>query len=59
MANVTQDKTVVRVAASLGEFTNMLSDAANAAGLISFVPDRVEVHDNGDGWEIVFEKDNV
>lgn len=55
MASTTSDKRVVRVALSNAELTNMLGEKALAAGFIDFTPDYVELVNNGDGWEAVFE----
>jgi hypothetical protein len=57
MAITTSDKRVVRVEVSQEELTALLSAQANAAGIIDFAPDRVDMINNGDGWEVLFEKD--
>jgi hypothetical protein len=59
MAVTTSDKRVVRVSITGEELTTLLSTQAKAAGIIDFDPDRVDLLNNGDGWEVIFDKDTV
>lgn len=59
MANTTKDTRVVRVAVTHAELASVIGEKAIETGLIDFMPDRVEVFQALDGFEIVFEKDTV
>ena len=59
MANTTKDTRVVRVAVTQAELASVIGEKAIEIGLIDFTPDRVEVFQALDGFEIVFEKDTV
>lgn len=54
MAETTSDERTVRITTTRAELTQLLGDKAQEAGLIDFDPDDCEVHDNGDGFELVF-----
>lgn len=55
MATTTSDKRVVRVSLSSAELANVLGAKALEVGIIDFTPDRVELINQGNGWEAVFE----
>lgn len=55
MATTTSDKRVVRVSLTDAELATVLGSKALEIGIIDFTPDRVELVNNGNGWEAVFE----
>lgn len=56
MAQTTSDKRVVVVSVTRAEMTDLLGAQAQAAFIIDFTPDNVEVVDTGDGFEVSFTK---
>lgn len=56
MATVTEDSRRVRVQLNQSELNNLLVTPAKNAGFIDFDPTRIVTKQNGEGFEITFER---